>query len=288
MGRQFARQVESELTPANYTPGPTPGVEGELEGIDSALGATGVAPIAGIVPVNAADADHDIAFSIGKAVASNDGEFLDFSTPLTKQIDAVWAVGDAAGGLFSGATLNADSVYHLFIIRLTADGSLDAGFDDNISATNIPAGYSSFKRIGSVLTDSSSNIIAFVADEISGGGLEVKWVDPPLDLSAVTSTTAALVTLQVPTGIKVKAHMNVTLFRSGGGAPTVTYLSSPDQNDEVPSVTVAPLATIISQGDSVAVESMKRTNTSGQIRRRSDDTGGTLSISTPRFIDERI
>lgn len=36
--RTFAKQVGVELTPSNYTPGSSPGVEGQLEGIDTALG----------------------------------------------------------------------------------------------------------------------------------------------------------------------------------------------------------------------------------------------------------
>lgn len=37
--RTFAKQIAAELTPANYTPGSSPGVEGQLEGIDAELGA---------------------------------------------------------------------------------------------------------------------------------------------------------------------------------------------------------------------------------------------------------
>ena len=286
MGNQQARQVETELTPVNYTPGATPGVEGDLEGIDAALAGASIASISGLVVSNAADADHDIDTGTGVAVSS-ESDILTLAVALIKQIDAAWAVGTNLGGLFTGAVA-ADTTYHFFLIEKDSDLSLDAGFDTDIGAANIPAGYTAFKRLTSVLTDGSSNIIPFVADEISGGGLEVKWTDPPLDLSAVTVTVAALVTLQVPIDIKVEAHMNVVSERSGGGSPTITYLSSPDQNDEVPSTTVAPLATIITHGDSIAVEVEKRTNTSGQIRRRSDDTGGTLSISTLHYIDERI
>ncbi len=246
-----------------------------------------VAPVRGCVPSNDTDADHDIDFGIGVVVGS-DGKILEVTAALVKQIDATWAVGTAAGGLFSGATLAVDSVYHLFIIRKDSDGSIDAGFDDNITATNIPAGYTSFKRIGSVLTDGSSNIIAFDAKEISGGGIKVLWVSPPLDFDGATVTTAALVTLQVPTGISVEAFLNVHLDRSGGGAPTITYLSSPDVTDEAPSETASPLATIISHGNSIAAEPSKRTNTSGQIRRRSDDTSGTLRLSTLGYVDWRV
>ncbi len=38
MGNQQARQVEVELTPVNYTPGSAANLEGDLEGIDAALG----------------------------------------------------------------------------------------------------------------------------------------------------------------------------------------------------------------------------------------------------------
>jgi hypothetical protein len=277
MGRQQARQVEVELAPVNYTPGLTPGVEGQLEGIDAALGASGIAHINALVPSNAGDADHDIAFGVGAAIASNDGQFLDFSAPLTKQIDAVWAAGPGAGGLFSGATLSADTTYHLFIIRKTSDGSLDAGFDDNISATNIPAGYSSFKRIGSVNTDVSSNIKPFTALETAGGGLCVAWDNPDLDVDDASSNSNETRTLNVPTGIIVLATMNIFARRQH-------YLSPLSADAEAASETAAPLGNI---GSNSFNQSSIPTNTSGQIRSDALTLGGVLRISTTFYTDWR-
>lgn len=109
---------------------------------------------------NATDADHDIDIATGEAVDSTASYLLKLTTGLTKQIDAVWAAGTNVGGLFSGAVA-ADTWYYVFLIRKDSDGSLDAGFDTDISAANIPAGYTAYRRIGAVLTDSAANIWPF-------------------------------------------------------------------------------------------------------------------------------
>src|SRR5690606_27255710 len=104
--------------------------------------------------------------------------------------------------------------------------------------------YDYFRRIGAVLTDSSANIIAF--KQIGDWFL---WKDPPLDHSSSVSTTASLATLSVPSGIVVQARIN--------GAMATTqlqvYISSPDQDDEAPSVTEAPLESIRSVANGVAM-----------------------------------
>jgi hypothetical protein len=52
----------------------------------------------------------------------------------------------------------------MFVIS-NDDGSLvDAGFSSDINAADIPPGYTKKRRVGSILTDSSSNIIFFRQD----------------------------------------------------------------------------------------------------------------------------
>lgn len=274
-----AKQVEVVLTPVNYVEGASANLEGHLEGIDTVLESSTMARIQGFVISNAADADHDIDSGVGAAVGSDDA-ILTLTSALIKQIDATWVPGSNLGGLFSGATLTANSVFHFFVIRKDSDGSIDAGFDDNISATNIPAGYTSFKRIGSVLTDGVSNIDDFSAFETAGGGLEVLWLDPPLDVDALTSVTAVSRTLSVPTGIKVEVRMNIFVDEA------ITYFSALDVNDEVPSITVAPLATIGFLKEAQALIFV-RTNTAAQIRERSDVAGEDVRIATLGWTDAR-
>lgn len=116
--------------------------------------------IAGLITSNAADADHDITFGIGTARDDGDNVNFDLTSALTKRIDATWAAGTGNGGLFSGSVA-ANTWYHTFVIEKDSDFSLGAGFDTSETAANIPTGYTNFRRVGAVLTDGSSNILAF-------------------------------------------------------------------------------------------------------------------------------
>lgn len=109
---------------------------------------------------NAADVEHDITVSVGACSDSSLKYYLKLESVLTKQIDAGWSAGTNAGGLFSD-TVAANTWYGYFIIRKDSDGSLDAGFDTSAIAANIPAGYTAYRRLGYVITDSSANIIPF-------------------------------------------------------------------------------------------------------------------------------
>lgn len=116
--------------------------------------------ITGMVLSNGTDSDHDIDIAAGVCWASTDNYQMLLGSTMTKQIDAVWAVGTGNGGLFSGS-VTTNERYHVFIIRKDSDGTIDAGFDTSDIAANIPSGYSHYRRIGMVYTDASSNILAF-------------------------------------------------------------------------------------------------------------------------------
>jgi hypothetical protein len=243
----------------------------------------------GLVIANSGgDPTNDIDISPGVAIGSG-GEILELTATITKQIDVPWAEGSPgpSGGLFTG-TVAADTVYHVFIIRKDSDGTIDAGFDTSVTAANIPVGWTAFKRVGSIITVTGPAIKTFTANEIAGGGLEILWDTLPDEFSGATSATAALLTLTIPTGVKMLSILNIALDRAGGGNPGFTYFSSPDQTDEAPSATVAPLATIMSDNQAVAVQARVRTDTSGQVRYRSGDASGTLEVASVGFVDERV
>jgi hypothetical protein len=108
------------------------------------------------VELDTTDRDHDLVFIAPMhARDSTDTVNMRLTANMTKQIDAAWAAGNNAGGLFSG-TVAASTTYHLFIIA-TASGDIDCGFDTDADAANIPAGWSYYRRIGSMRTDATSN-----------------------------------------------------------------------------------------------------------------------------------
>ena len=234
--------------------------------------------ISGLLPANAADADHDISFGVGRCISADGMRVLNFTGALVKQLDAGWAVGNNAGGLFSGSVA-ADTTYHGFIIRRDSDGVLDAGFDTSLTAANIPSGYTQYRRCFSLKTDPSSNIRPFKAIELADA-LKLLYTDPPLDVDdASSSDTGETRTLAVPGDLEFEAVINVY-------AAEVHRISSMDQDNEAVNVTSAPLPNVPSDQP---VQVTEWTNTSGQVRSRAEagQGGATLRMSTQAYLDGR-
>lgn len=157
--------------------------------------------IKGLTTSNDTDASHDINVAAGMCRSQGDDFDIHLNSEITKQIDANWAAGDDAGGFPSALTLAVDTWYHFFVIA-KPDGTVDAGFDTSTSATNLlsdATGYSFYRRIASVLTDSSSNIIAYTQF-----GDHFKWDENIQDLSTSTGTiTKTNLTVSTPADITV-------------------------------------------------------------------------------------
>ncbi len=206
----------------------------------------------------------------------------------TKNCAAAWASGTGNGGNFAASSLTNATWYHVFLIRKTSDGSIDAGIDTSITAANIPTGYGTYRRIGSILTDGSAHVIAF-----HQYGDEFYWDTSVLDVNAVSNATTAIsYTLSVPSGLKVQAILNASRFCNSGNTGYI-YLSSLDSVDLATSFTAC-----IQSGQfgasATAAETFAPlrvwTNTTQQIRFRADTAGGgtnTNRIRTLGWLDLR-
>jgi|GEM_PF-3569951 len=237
--------------------------------------------LAGLQLSNGADADQDIDIAVGECRDSANSCDLILASGLTKQLDAIFAAGTDAGGLFSGSAANSTG-YHVFIIKKDSDDTIDVGFDTSSVAKNIPEGYTEYRRLGWIYTDGAgADIYGFTQI-----GDTFLWDNPfeSVDEGNVDQQAAALKTMDVPVGLKVKALINVRI--TDGGNP-ITYLSCPDANDEAPSTSAAPLASI--GGESNVVSYMEvYTNTSAQIRVRGDTASvNEFDITTLGWIDRR-
>jgi hypothetical protein len=229
---------------------------------------------------NATDPSNDIDIASGAARADDNGADLVLAAGITKRLDASWAVGTSQGGLDTGSKAS-NTWYHVWLIKRSDTGVVDALLSTSASAPVMPANYTKKRRIGAVRTDGSGNILGF-----NQFGDEFLWFDPPLDLDANSTTTAALIALAVPTGVKVRAIVNI-LSPNPGAAQ---YVSSPDATDELASLTAAPLGTLLISATGITVgtagPSIIRTNSSAQIRYRATSTA-ILRISTLGWIDRR-
>lgn len=235
---------------------------------------------------NSTDSDHDIDIFVGIARDAGDALNMVLSTMLTKQIDGTWAAGNDAGGLADALSVASGTWYHVHLLSSADASTVDAGFDTSNSAANlladtavIAAGLTKYRRIGSVLTDGSSNIVLFVQN-----GNVFEWQEAINDLSLSNSlnTTARLDVLSVPTGIDgILAMMDI----SGGDTSGWSILVSSPLNSDV----------AVSQSHSNIGGSAARAggrfivpvDASAQVRSRADVTVNDYDIWTTGWIDPR-
>lgn len=185
---------------------------------------------------------------------------------------------------YTGA-FTASATFHVFIAR--KDSDLTTKLIVNASATNpastLPAGYTYFRRLGSVLTDAGSNVLPFfqMADRFY-------LLTPWLSATHLNPGVAAFVsTLMVPTGLRLLGMLNIGL----PGAAVNVYLSSPDCADLAPSVAIAPLSTTRSNAAFANFFGViyVQTNTTRQIRGRFSASGGgeSMTVVTLGWEDNR-
>ena len=125
------------------------------------------AHLAGLGLTNGADADHEISIAAGSARDVADGVNMSLSGALTKDIEPItgWAEGNNQPGFPNALSLAADTWYRVFVIA-KPDGTTDGGFDVSPVAVNLLSdaagdGYTTYRQVGWIRTDSASNIRAF-------------------------------------------------------------------------------------------------------------------------------
>jgi hypothetical protein len=223
----------------------------------------------------AADAVNDITIAAGKARDATDATNIILASAITKKLDAAWAVGNDQGGLDTGSAANV--TYHVWLIKRSDTGVVDALLSTSATAPTMPANYTHKRRIGAILRE-GGNIVAFrqTGDRF--------WRSTPSgDVNANDPGSAAVTrTLKVPIGIEVNAMVIHSAIQGGTGSYFYGLLSSLADANTVPSGTQHDL-TIVgnndSSGDSVSRE--VTTNTSGQIRSR---LSGSIDTTYERVI----
>jgi len=237
---------------------------------------------------NVANPTTHIDIAVGSCRDSTSAVFVSLVSAITKRLDTVWAVGTGNGGRATAATLANDTWYHVFAIMVAnAYGVVDVGFDTSLTAVNLLAesGYTYYRRIGSVKTAAAATTVEPFVQDVD----EFLWGTPPAIIDT-TVGTAALQTLPVPPGIKVRAIVNAYFLDANENVQV--YLSSPDAADQAPSSSATPLGALgILDGGTNSIGSVSglqvRTNTAKQIRARSSGTGTVLRIATLGWVDSR-
>lgn len=234
---------------------------------------------------NVADAVNDIDVAPGVAIDSTGVDALTLASALTKQLDAAWAVGTNAGGRMSAAAI-ANTTYHVFLIKRVDTQVVDVGFDTSPTAPTMPANYTLFRRIGSIIREGGA-IVGFVQD----GDLFYRKVP----ISSVNTTnpgsSAVTATLNVPTGINVEAIFSALLV-NGTTTNEVAYFSDLATTDAAANYTshFSLIGPGTASANSIAGGEFRiRTNTSAQIRYRLSAGGAAdvIRLATKGWIDTR-
>jgi hypothetical protein len=225
--------------------------------------------ISGLTYSNGTDAVNDIDIAIGEATDSTGLRVIKLTTAITKQLDAGWAVGTNAGGLDTGSIGNSD--YYIWLIQRSDTGVVDALFSLSSTAPTMPSSYD-YKRLIGWFKRVGATIVAFHTYETEGGGLEMNWDSPTLDVNLANTLTTAKRTdaVKVPLNFSTVAHLNVVMTDATNGY--ICWVYCPDQTDLAPSLTVAPLSNMskIDVVGTISAQLRVRTSATGTIAARSN------------------
>mgnify|MGYP003648415632 CR=1 FL=1 len=241
---------------------------------------------------NSSDADADIDIAVGECRASSTD--ISLASALTKKIDATWAAGNDAGGMAGGITVAANTWYHVHAI--TVGGVDDVGFDTSPIAANLISSDSAtaYRRIGSIFTDSSSDIIPF-----SQVGNEFLWNTESSDLviskNNITIDTTFEVTIATPLSVTTWAMLNIDLVDIGNTEGMLIH--SPDvsigiakANDQNTAYPAQSFSGTINNGSFVGgtfYANKIRTNTKSCISYSVGDAGTDATFATLGWVDTR-
>lgn len=240
--------------------------------------------------VTGADADHDIDFPA--IICRDTANTKDITTSAyTKQGDAAFAEGTAAGMLADSVTLPASGTIHFFIIEKdAAAGTFDYMADTSVTGATGVSGWTVRRRVGSRTTDGSSNIIK-VIQHGDDHELDVAQLDAN---AANPGTSAVLTAVSVPDDLKVIAKLSFYMSdTTPSGGPTYMLVTDPATTDTTPTSVLYTTQMIdIHGGNAYTFETAQvdvRTDTSMQIRTRQDNSTAThkLVIFTRGWIDRR-
>lgn len=136
------------------------------------------------------------------------------SSAMTKKLDANFVEGNGNGGLDTGSKA-ANTWYHCFAI-VKNDNTSDFLFSTSVSNPTMPTDYIYKRRIGSIKTDNSGNILKFV--QIHDTFL---WDNMIQDLYITSgfSTSYQNLTVSVPLGIVTEGLFSIETYTNsyGGG-----------------------------------------------------------------------
>jgi hypothetical protein len=222
--------------------------------------------------------------SIGRGVAraEDDSSDIRLNNALFEKTLAPFAQGSNKGMLDDGVRA-ANTWYHVFAVANPTTGTVDAIASKSLTNPVIPQGFSTKRRILSILTLPTGPIRAF--RQI---GDHVWWDSPGFEVNDPSVNTASFefYPVPVPPGIETLAFFNAQLL--GAAVNAEVYIAHPSVAQLQPSTSAAPLNTLrrnanYAHGGQVQCP----TDTLGRIAARARVAGTELLMSTLGWVDPR-
>jgi len=139
---------------------------------------------------------------------------IDLDSPITKDITFLWSPGSGGGGLddtetpMPGESRSSEKWYYVYVIYNPEENLVDALISDSCDAPTLTgdlAGYTYFRRVGTVMIDKDGDIIPF-----KQYGDEFYWDIPLVESITNTNGTQQTLTLKwVPSGFPVLAFLSM-------------------------------------------------------------------------------
>ena len=211
----------------------------------------------------------------------SDSANLTCAAQTAKRLSSAWSAG-SSGGLLDTGSIAASKTYHLFAIQ-KADGTQDYVASLNPKKPTLPSGYLYYRRIRSVRTNGSSQVVAETQV-----GHAVYYPDNALDVNVTNPGALAVArTLSSPTGIVTDVFISVFHAMSTGNS---TRISSLNQNDEAVSGNNATTASVVASSQLGVGLLRTQLTRSGQLRSRlnSSGAGDEFRIATVGYSDPDI
>jgi len=235
----------------------------------------------GLTMSNAADTVNDITVAAGEAKDEGNTAVLTLASPITKQLDAVWAVGNNAGGLNTGTKAN-NTWYEVHLIKRVDTGVVDVMFTTTANRATLPTNYTLQRRIGWIRNNGVPTILQFTqVDDYFTLTTQIN------DAGFTATTSATAVTLTAPPNSIVRFRATTTSTTSVN-TTNITVFSeivegnvTPDDTTGIGSIGACDIA----GADGGHFE--LRLDGSSQIEHDSDGATYSVDISTYGWIDHR-
>jgi hypothetical protein len=227
--------------------------------------------------LSAAGGTTTFGVTAGQCADSTNAAIMNVPAALTKTVSSAWSEGNGGGALDTGST-TANTWYHVFAISDAVGVTTDILVSRSPTAPTLPAGFTLFRRIGSMKTDASFHWLGFVQT-----GDLFNYNTAIVDLGAtIAINTITNVTLTVPTGIVVVAWFSATWISTNAVETSVNILP------KTMGMTGSPMALWAQSNNFIAAGHFNvPTDTSGRIQVDALADTGTLGITTLGYRDRR-